>query len=130
MTELFTGVKGAIKRLLSEKKTAEEKALVTFYMTKDTGLRAADVRAAGRGASRGRAGCAAFGNGRGVTVMRKKSESSFLPPEKTTALRERSFAAAFMEKINKPAEPRYSTESELWARETVCRAILAACNPL
>ena len=125
MTELFTGVKGAIKRLLSEKKTAEEKALVTFYMTKDTGL-----CAAGRGASRGRAGCTAFGNGRGVTVMRKKSESSFLPPERTTALRERSFAAAFMEKINKPAEPRYSTESELWARETVCRAILAACNPL
>ena len=125
MTELFTGVKGAIKRLLSEKKTAEEKALVTFYMTKDTGL-----CAVGRGASLGRAGCTAFGNGRGVTVMRKKSESSFLPPERTTALRERSFAAAFMEKINKPAEPRYSTESELWARETVCRAILAACNPL
>ncbi len=130
MTELFTGVKGAIKRLLAEKKTAEEKALVTFYMTKETESCAAEGRMAGRSASSGRAGGAACGNGRGVTVMRKKSESSFLPPERTTALRERSFAAAFMEKVNKPAVPRYSTESELWARETVCRAILAACNPL
>ena len=106
MTELFTGVKGAIKRLLAEKKTAEEKALVTFYMTKETESCAAEGRMAGRSASRGRAGGAACGNGRGVTVMRKKSESSFLPPERTTALRERSFAAAFMEKVNKPAVPR------------------------
>lgn len=130
MTEIFAGVKGAIKRLLAEKKTAEEKALVTFYMTKETDSCAVGKSAAGRGAVCGRAGVATCGNGRGVTVMRKKSESSFLPPERTTALRERSFAAAFMEKVNKPAVPRFSTESELWARETVCRAILAACNPL
>lgn len=116
MTEIFAGVGGAIKKLFEDKKTAEEKALVTFYTTKDF--------MSGEGEKRGR------GHGLGVTVMRKKSESVFLPPERTTALISKNFSALFSQRAEKVEDRRYSTESELWARERVCLAILETCNPL
>ncbi len=110
MTELYIGYLAAMKKHFSNESAAEKTELISVYET--WGFRKRKTKPSPVGAG-------------GITVMRKKTESNFLPPEQTTAAIKKS-TAVFMKKADKPAPIRYSTEGELFARERACRAILAA----